>query len=294
MPIFVDEHGNSRYEGGGLCREVISHETVNHHDWNHSIVNEAGWNHINVWLPLEEMHQLRTSFLTLIEYLHHHHGQYPNPTNNEDHIELINIANRIHSFSTPSPLIQYFHHFSECEVSPLCTIMGGIAASEVMKRFGQYLPLADQTWMIDYWNIVPLISSIPPSESSSKALSSSSSMNDPRYESSHRLFGPVINGLLSKQNIFIVGAGAIGCELIKLAALMGLASSNGMIHVTDMDRIELSNLSRQLLFRHGDIGKLKSECAARAARIINPNINIKHYEVKVPPPRPHSPRSLME
>lgn len=51
-----------------------------------------------------------------------------------------------------------------------------------------------------------------------------------------------------------VGAGAIGCELLKNFALMGVGSGrDGLIRVTDNDFIELSNLNRQFLFRPKDI-----------------------------------------
>lgn len=52
---------------------------------------------------------------------------------------------------------------------------------------------------------------------------------------------------------FQVGAGAIGCELLKNFAMMGLASGNGEVIVTDMDTIEKSNLNRQFLFRPSDV-----------------------------------------
>ena len=52
-----------------------------------------------------------------------------------------------------------------------------------------------------------------------------------------------------------VGAGAIGCEMLKNFAMMGLGcGSDGQIYVTDMDSIEKSNLNRQFLFRSWDIG----------------------------------------
>lgn len=51
-----------------------------------------------------------------------------------------------------------------------------------------------------------------------------------------------------------VGSGAIGCELLKNFAMMGLAAGKGgNITVTDMDTIERSNLNRQFLFRPWDI-----------------------------------------
>lgn len=51
-----------------------------------------------------------------------------------------------------------------------------------------------------------------------------------------------------------VGAGAIGCEMLKNWALMGVACGpNGQAWVTDMDIIEKSNLNRQFLFRPWDV-----------------------------------------
>jgi len=51
-----------------------------------------------------------------------------------------------------------------------------------------------------------------------------------------------------------VGAGAIGCEMLKNWAMMGVAAAgDGNITVTDMDCIERSNLNRQFLFRPNDI-----------------------------------------
>ena len=59
-----------------------------------------------------------------------------------------------------------------------------------------------------------------------------------------------------------VGAGAIGCELLKNWAMMGLGcSDSGKVFVTDMDIIEKSNLNRQFLFRPKDV-----QVGAAAAR----------------------------
>ena len=59
---------------------------------------------------------------------------------------------------------------------------------------------------------------------------------------------------LQNLRVFVVGAGAIGCELLKNLALMNVSSGErGLIQVTDNDVIETSNLSRQFLFRAADI-----------------------------------------
>lgn len=56
--------------------------------------------------------------------------------------------------------------------------------------------------------------------------------------------------------VFLVGAGALGCEFIKNFAMMGLGiGAQGQVTITDDDVIEKSNLSRQFLFRDWDIGR---------------------------------------
>lgn len=73
---------------------------------------------------------------------------------------------------------------------------------------------------------------------------------------------------LHNSTIMVVGAGAIGNELIKNLALLGI----GKIVIIDMDMIEQTNLSRSILYRMSDVGKYKAEVAAEKAMEINPDI----------------------
>lgn len=71
----------------------------------------------------------------------------------------------------------------------------------------------------------------------------------------------------------MIGAGAIGCELLKNYAMIGLGSKdNGHIILTDPDIIEVSNLNRQFLFREKHLRKPKSKAAAAAAIQMNPDL----------------------
>ena len=64
---------------------------------------------------------------------------------------------------------------------------------------------------------------------------------------------------IQNTRLFIVGSGAIGCELLKNFAMLGVGTGDkGQIIITDPDHIETSNLNRQFLFREKHIRKPKS------------------------------------
>ncbi len=78
---------------------------------------------------------------------------------------------------------------------------------------------------------------------------------------------------VEKARIMVVGAGALGNEVIKNLALMGI----GNIFIVDFDEIELANLSRSVLFRETDTGRKKAEVAAARVKEINPNIHVQYF-----------------
>jgi hypothetical protein len=87
--------------------------------------------------------------------------------------------------------------------------------------------------------------------------------------------------------VFLVGSGALGCELMKNFAMCGVGTNvNGSgqgVTVTDMDIIENSNLCRQFLFREWDVQQEKSAVAARAATAMNPEFQPLALNIKVAP-----------
>jgi len=86
-------------------------------------------------------------------------------------------------------------------------------------------------------------------------------------------------GIIGQKKIFsskvlIIGAGGLGCPLIMYLANSGV----GHIGVADNDKINLSNLNRQILFTTKDIGKFKVDVAGKAIKNINKKIKIAIYK----------------
>ncbi|CAJ2657446.1 unnamed protein product [Trifolium pratense] len=88
------------------------------------------------------------------------------------------------------------------------------------------------------------------------------------------------SSVIKDAKVLMVGAGGIGCELLKTLALSGFAD----IHIIDMDTIEVSNLNRQFLFRQSHVGQSKAKVARDAVLKFRPKINITSYHANVKDP----------
>jgi ubiquitin-like 1-activating enzyme E1 B len=75
---------------------------------------------------------------------------------------------------------------------------------------------------------------------------------------------------IKESNVLVVGAGGIGCELLKNIVMTGFQR----ITVIDLDTIDLSNLNRQFLFQHQHIKKSKALVAKESVLKFNPNVDI--------------------
>uniref|UniRef100_A0A8C6NNC3 E1 ubiquitin-activating enzyme n=1 Tax=Nothobranchius furzeri TaxID=105023 RepID=A0A8C6NNC3_NOTFU len=173
-------------------------------------------------------------------------------------------------------LIKKMAYVAAGDLSPINAFIGGVAAQEVMKAStGKFMPVMQ--WL--YFDALECLS-----EGDDVMLTEEEcSPRNCRYDGQIAVFGTKLQDMLANQRYFLVGAGAIGCELLKNFAMIGLASGNGEVIVTDMDTIEKSNLNRQFLFRPSDVTKMKSDTAAAAVKKMNPSINITGHQNRVGP-----------
>lgn len=82
---------------------------------------------------------------------------------------------------------------------------------------------------------------------------------------------------VQQAKVLVIGAGALGNEVIKNLALMGV----GHIFIIDFDNIEAANLSRSVLFRETDNHRSKAEVVAARAKSINPQIHVQYLNADV-------------
>lgn len=83
--------------------------------------------------------------------------------------------------------------------------------------------------------------------------------------------------VIQKAKILVVGAGGIGCELLKNLVLTGFKN----IEVVDLDTIDVSNLNRQFLFRRRHVDRSKAEVAVEAVKEFRPDVEIQAHHGNV-------------
>ena len=161
---------------------------------------------------------------------------------------------------------------ARAEISPICAFLGGIVAQEIVKLTGKYTPINQWLWF-DFYETVANISP-----------DANRTLQGTRYDDQIAIYGNDLQNKLADSNIFMVGAGALGCEFLKNFALMGISiNKDKKVAVTDNDNIETSNLNRQFLFRKDNVGHSKSKCACEAVKKMNKDFNCSDLQSRVGP-----------
>lgn len=88
-------------------------------------------------------------------------------------------------------------------------------------------------------------------------------------------FGREGQAKLKQGRVLVVGAGGLGCPLLQYLAAAGV----GKIGIVDYDRVDISNLQRQILYGTQDVGRLKAEAAKEKLLALNPHLDIQTYTV---------------
>ncbi|KAJ2872583.1 E1 ubiquitin-activating protein [Coemansia aciculifera] len=265
-----DTSSLSAYTRGGLFQQVKEPSHVNFASFRDAL--QAPEFLFSDFAKFDRPAQLHVGFQALHAFSAANSGKLPRPGNDEDAAEVLRLANEINDkceqkVELDAELLKKLSYQATGDLSPMVAVFGGLVAQEVLKACtGKFMPINNFMYF-DALECLPI--GFEPSEADLAPTGS-------RYDGQIAVFGRKFQEQIANYREFLVGSGAIGCEMLKNWAMMGIASGpKGVIHITDMDTIEKSNLNRQFLFRSGDVGKLKSETAAAAVVKMNPDIEGK-------------------
>ncbi|KAI8478870.1 Ubiquitin-like modifier-activating enzyme 6 [Branchiostoma belcheri] len=265
------------YKHGGIARQVKVPTLINFESLEKQLTSPD-----LLTVDFAKMHAPSTIHLGMwaLHKFQEEHSRLPKPGNSEDAAKLVELAQSLNSKmhekveDVDSRLLTWLSYTAQGCFAPLTAAMGGILAQEVLKALtGKFTPL--KQWL--YMDSVEVCQEL---ESKLESLQPKGDRND----ALRMCIGEDLLKKLASLKLFMVGCGAIGCEMLKNYALMGVASAaDGMITITDNDLIEKSNLNRQFLFRPHHIRQPKSTTAAASALEINPDLHVNPHQHKVCP-----------
>uniref|UniRef100_A0A8C5MVR8 E1 ubiquitin-activating enzyme n=1 Tax=Leptobrachium leishanense TaxID=445787 RepID=A0A8C5MVR8_9ANUR len=270
--------GLSDYVRGGIVSQVKMPKKISFKPLKDALLQPEFI--ITDFAKMERPVQLHVGFQALHEF-QKKNGRLPRPRNQADASEVLAFAAAVNEKSSEAEklqegLIRKLAFQATGNLAPVNAFLGGIAAQEAMKALsGKFMPIMQ-------WLYFDALECLPEEDEDALLTEETCSPTGARYDGQVAVFGSGLQEKLGKQKYFLVGAGAIGCELLKNFAMIGLAAGDGgEITVTDMDTIEKSNLNRQFLFRPWDVTKMKSETAAAAVRQMNPSLHITGHQNRV-------------
>ncbi|XP_039567135.1 ubiquitin-like modifier-activating enzyme 1 [Passer montanus] len=177
------------------------------------------------------------------------HGRAPRPRHQGDAAEVVALTKEVAAGAElDEELVRELAFQATGDLAPVNAFIGGLAAQEVMKAVsGKFTPITQ-------WLYFDALECLPEENRDTLLTEEQCRPRNSRYDGQIAVFGADLQAKLGAQKYFVVGAGAIGCELLKNFAMVGLGCGpEGSVTVTDMDTIEKSNLNRQFLFRPWDV-----------------------------------------
>ncbi|KAJ7774253.1 ubiquitin activating enzyme [Mycena maculata] len=250
------------YKTGGIFTQVKMPKTIEFKSLQESL--KAPEFFITDFAKFDRPATLHAGFQALSEF-QAQHKRLPRPRNSEDAAAVVTLAKKLDS-EVDEKIVTELAYQATGDVAPLVAVIGGFVAQEVLKACSaKFHPMVQHM----YFDSLESLPTNLPSEQDCQPSGS-------RYDAQIAVFGKTFHEKVANHRQFLVGSGAIGCEMLKNWSMMGLASgSKGAIQVTDLDTIEKSNLNRQFLFRSKDLGKFKAEVAAVAVADMNPDLQGK-------------------
>lgn len=261
------------YEKGGLYTQVKVPIKESYQDLQSQLLNPEFL--ISDFAKFDRPIQLHLGFQALHQFQLNHNMELPRPHNETDALELVKLTQELapkysdHISSSDDiniDLIKELSFGARGDLPAMVAFYGGLLAQEVLKACsGKFVP-------IKQWLYFDSLESLPDSKIYERSEDSCKPINS-RYDNQIAVFGLDFQKKLANLKIFLVGSGAIGCEMLKNWAMMGIATGpDGKIFITDNDTIEKSNLNRQFLFRSRDVGSNKSEVSSKAVCVMNPDL----------------------
>lgn len=259
-----------KYQGGGLFAQVKVPKVMDFKPLSEQLKTPELA--ISDFAKFDRPQQLHLGVQALHAFAKEHNGKFPRPHNDEDAKQVLEHVNKIAKdggleVDLSDKLITELSYQAQGDLSPMAAFFGGLTAQEVLKAVsGKFTP-------VKQWLYLDSLESLPTSVERSEELCQP---QNTRYDGQIKVFGRAYQEKIANVRNFLVGCGAIGCEMLKNYAMIGLGTGpKGHITATDNDSIEKSNLNRQFLFRPKDVGKQKSDCAAEAVQAMNPDLKGK-------------------
>ncbi|KAL2016033.1 hypothetical protein VTK56DRAFT_4323 [Thermocarpiscus australiensis] len=261
-----DVSGLGQYKRGGLFHQVKMPKFLDFKNISAAIKDPEFV--ISDFAKFDRPQQLHIGFQALHAFVQRR-GRLPRPMNEEDALVVVSSAKELAKtqgieVEFDDKLLKELSYQAAGDISPTAAFFGGLTAQEVLKAVsGKFHPIKQFMYFDS-------LESLPTGSRRSEELCKPTGS---RYDGQIAVFGREFQDKIANMKQFLVGAGAIGCEMLKNWAMIGLGTGpRGRITVTDMDQIEKSNLNRQFLFRPKDVGQMKSEAAAKAVQAMNPDL----------------------
>lgn len=297
----------SAYEGNGICKQLRTKTVINFKSFSETMLEKEGqlpWEENLAYADFEKLQHGKLSHIAFeaLDKFTQQEKRAPKVWNKADALTFMKLAEQVanryecetskwsEKDNFEMKFLLQFVLQAGGVFNPLAAFLGGFVAQECVKAITQKFSPTNQVFYYDAIEVLPEFAvdkhfTVEGKENYFEEIyvpehiGKLESQNGKRGDGLRVIIGQKLQESLAYTNLFMVGAGAIGCELLKNYAMLGVGTGKknaegkqGSIVLTDPDIIETSNLNRQFLFREKHLRKPKSQTAAAAAIYMNPDL----------------------